>query len=156
MPNESNDLEREVYRARAFAEQKYIYFLLAASGAGIFFALNQTKEAILEWSQIPLGIGIFCWGMSFLFGCYHLNSASAAMFINLELLKVQLGKHPNSGGDPQRMAVGNEVLREKIEDESNKGNRFAKWQFRFLISGALFYICWHILEMYLRSTLPLS
>jgi len=149
--NESSETEREIYKIRSLAEQKYIYFLLAASGAGILFALNQTKGAILELSQLPLAIGIFCWGLSFIFGCNHLNYLSGTMYLNLELLKVQRGQHPDIGTNPIKIAAGDEVLRELIEGDSNKAQLFAKLQLRALMSWALLYICWHILELYRRT-----
>jgi hypothetical protein len=42
MPSEQ---QIEIYRQHRTAQDKYIYFLLAAAGAAIAFAVNQTQNA---------------------------------------------------------------------------------------------------------------
>jgi hypothetical protein len=49
----------EVYRQSRNAQDKHIYFLLAAAGAAIALAINQTQTATLKWSQIPLASAVF-------------------------------------------------------------------------------------------------
>ena len=44
----SEDLQNEVYRQFRTAQDKYTYFLLAAAGAGIALAVNQTQGADLS------------------------------------------------------------------------------------------------------------
>jgi hypothetical protein len=69
----ANDMQMEVYRALRTGQDKYTYFLLAAAGAAIALAVNQTHDAALAWSQLPLLIGVLCWALSFVFGCLHLQ-----------------------------------------------------------------------------------
>lgn len=57
----------ELYRAHRTAQDKYTYFILAAAGAAIAFALNQTHDATLSWFKLPLGAAVLCWGLSFFF-----------------------------------------------------------------------------------------
>ena len=52
------DQQIEVYRQHRTAQDKYVYFLLAAVGAGIGFAISQTQTAKLAWTQLPLGCAI--------------------------------------------------------------------------------------------------
>jgi hypothetical protein len=40
----ASDDQMEVYKQHRNAQEKYVYFLLAAAGAAIGFAVNQTKE----------------------------------------------------------------------------------------------------------------
>jgi hypothetical protein len=47
MPSEQ---QIEIYRQHRTAQDKYGYFLLAAAGAAIAFAVNQTQGAKLAWS----------------------------------------------------------------------------------------------------------
>lgn len=92
---------REVYRQLRLAQEKYVYFLLAAAGAAIGFALSQTHDSVLSRSQLPLGAAVLCWGLSFFFGCRHLAYVSSTLYANAELLKVEGGQHPEVGRHPQ-------------------------------------------------------
>ena len=67
-----NSSELEIYRQQRQGQDKYVYFLLAAAGASIAFALNQTKGLALAGSQWSLGVSVACWALSFLTGCSRL------------------------------------------------------------------------------------
>lgn len=142
---------REVYRQFRLTQDKYVYFLLAAAGAAIGFAVNQTHDSVLSRSQLPLGAAVLCWGLSFFFGCRHLAYVGSTLYANAELLKVESGQHPEVGRHPQLMAAASEGIRSAIEDNSNRANRLGHMQFRFLVVGAVLYIGWHVLEMWLRG-----
>lgn len=144
-------MAREVYKALREAQNKYTYFLLAAAGAAIALAVNQTRGTAMTWSQIPLAAAGLSWGLSFFFGCRHLAYVNSTLYANFELLRVENGQHPEVGAHPQMMAAASEGIRRAIETNSERGNRMGHWQFRFLIAGALLYVVWHVLEMYLRG-----
>ena len=74
MPTEA---EIEIHRALREAQGRYTYFLLAAAGAAIALAVNQTQGLSLSWSQIPLGLAITAWGLSFFCGCRRLGYVSS-------------------------------------------------------------------------------
>lgn len=142
---------REVYRQLRLAQEKYVYFLLAAAGAAIGFALSQTHDSVLSRSQLPLGAAVLCWGLSFFFGCRHLAYVSSTLYANAELLKVEGGQHPEVGRHPQLRTAASEGICSGIEDNSNRANRLGHIHFRFLVVGAVLYIGWHIFEMWLRD-----
>ncbi len=146
-----NEPEIEVYRALREAQGKYTYFLLAAVGAAIALAVNQTQGAAMAWSQLPLAAGVVSWGLSFFFGCRHLAYVSSTLYANAELLRVESGQHPETGTHPQMMAAASAGIRQAIESNSKRANRLGHLQFRFLVAGAVLYIVWHALEMYLRG-----
>jgi hypothetical protein len=146
----SDESMREIYRQLRISQDKYSYFILAAAGAAIAFAINQTQGFAISCSQIPLALAVICWGLSFFFGCRQLAYVSSTLYANAELLKVESGKHEQVGDHPQLMAAASEGIRQAIEDNSNRANRLAHMQFHFLIAGAIMYIAWHVLEMYLR------
>lgn len=148
----SEESLREVYKQLRTAQDKYSYFILAAAGAAIAFAVNQTQGATLNYSQIPLALAVVSWGLSFYFGCNQLAYVSSTLYANAELLKIESGIHSQVGTNPQLMAIASEGIREAIEHSSTRANRLAHMQFRFLITGAILYIIWHVLEMYLRLT----
>jgi hypothetical protein len=146
----SGDSALEVYRALRDAQTRYTYFLLAAAGAAIGLAVNQTQTARLTWSQMPLGAAALSWGLSFFFGCRHLAYVASSLYSNVELLRVESGQHPELGQHPQVIAAASQGIWQAIETNSNRANRLGQWQFRLLIAGAILYVAWHVVEMYLR------
>jgi hypothetical protein len=155
---ESNDMadgaELEIYRALREAQSKYAYFLLAAVGAAIAFALNQTQGVTLTCSQLPLGAAVVAWGLSFFFGCRHLAYVSSTLYSNAQMFRAERGQHPEVGPDPQRIALATAAFKAAAEENSNRGNRFGHLQFRLFVAGGVSYIVWHVLEMYIRTVSP--
>jgi hypothetical protein len=145
----ADETTREVYRALREAQGKQTYFLLAAAGAAIAFAVNQTQNTALAFSQVPLAAAVLSWALSFFFGCRHLAYVSSTLYANLELFRVESGQHPQVQ-HPQMVAAASEGIRQAIESNSERANRFGHRQFMFLVAGAVLYIVWHVLEMYLR------
>jgi len=142
----------ELHRQLRTVQDKYTYFLLAVVAAAVAFAVKLTIDSTLSFSMIPLGVAIIGWGLSFFCGCRQLNYVSSTIYANYELLRVQKGIHPEAGANTQIVAAASEGIRQAIESNSNKISFFAKWQFRFLIAGALFFVVWHIIEMIMRTT----
>jgi hypothetical protein len=93
---------------------------------------------------------VLCWGVSFFFGCRRLAFVNSILYANFELIKVENMMHPRVGTHPQIVAAASEGIRQAIQTNIERSNRYGKWQFRFLIMGAVFYISWHVLEMWFR------
>lgn len=146
----ASEEQNEIIRVLREYQSKYTYFLLAAAGASIGFSLTQTQGVILSWSQVPLGIAVFCWGVSFFCGCRHLEYVSSTLYANSEMLDVEAGKHREVGNHPQMIHAASEGIRQAIENNINAASALGQRQFRFLILGACLYIFWHVLEMWLR------
>lgn len=147
-----DDTVRELYKAHRAAQEKYAYFLLAAAGAAIAFAVTQTQTAALAHSQIPLAFAVLCWGLSFAAGCRHLQYVLSNLYANMSFLKVRAGEMEGIGAHPAMMQAPAEGIRSAMESNSNRANTYGQWQFRLLILGALAFITWHVVEMGLRAT----
>ena len=145
------DQQIEIYRQHRTAQEKYVYFLLAAAGAAIALAVNQTQGAKLDWSQLPLASAVALWGLSFFFGCKHLQYVESTLYANADLLKVEAGEHPEVGGHPQRMAAASEGIRAAVASNIKWAARYGRWQFSCLLLGAVSYLGWHVLGMWLRA-----
>lgn len=141
----------EVYRQLRISQHKYTYFMLAAAASAVAFAVTRTQDDVLAWSMLPLAGAVISWGASFFFGCRHLDYVNSTLYANYELLRVEKGIHREAGTHPNMIAAASEGIRKAIEANSNRANRLGKWQFRMLTVGALFYLSWHILEMYIRT-----
>jgi hypothetical protein len=147
----TTDAELEIHRALRESQNKHTYFLLAVVGAAIALVINQTQSASLSWSQLPLAAAVLAWALSFLFGYRNRAYVSSGLHTNAALFNVNAGRHKLAGTNPEAIQVARETLNEIFEDQSSKANRFANLQFRFLVAGAILYVAWHVLEMYLRT-----
>lgn len=67
---------QEIYKATREGQDKYTYFLLAAAGAAIAFAVTQSQTATLTWSKIPLALAVLSWAFSFYAGCHQIRDVT--------------------------------------------------------------------------------
>jgi hypothetical protein len=141
----------ETYRQLRISQDKYTYFMLAASGSAIAYALNRAQDRLLSWLMLPWGMALLFWALSFYFGCKHLAYVSSTLYANIELLKVERGEHPDTGMHPQLMSAASEGIRAAIESNSERANSFAHLQFAFFIAGVVSYVIWQLLEMYVAT-----
>jgi hypothetical protein len=147
----TNNTEIELYRSHRTAQERNTYFMLAAAGTAIAFAVTRSQDMILSYSQVPLAVAVLSWGFSFFAGCMNLRYVDSTLYANMGLLKVQNGKHPAVGGHPQNMQMASEMLRDAIEVNSSRASLYSRWQFYLLIVGAVSFIVWDVFEMYLRT-----
>lgn len=89
-----NENINEIYRTLQTSQNKYVYFKLAAAMAAIGFAITQTKSIALNTSQIPLGISILAWGLSFLFGLLNREYYNSILYANFNYIKMKSGQIP--------------------------------------------------------------
>lgn len=68
-PMSLDDAISDLHKAHQAAQEKYTYFLLAAAGAAIGFAIQKTEGLTLSWWLLPVALATICWGISFHFGC---------------------------------------------------------------------------------------
>jgi hypothetical protein len=138
----------EIYRQMAAAlhdmQSRYTYFLLAAVGAGIALALNQTHDAQVSWRQVPLAGAVEAWALSFYFGCRQLRCVKGALRANVALFRVQDGVHPS-------VAEAKADIHARGESYLANAEAFSGRQFRMLIMGAVLYFAWHVIEMWWRT-----
>jgi hypothetical protein len=144
------DTELELYRQHRTGQEKYAYFLLAAAASGIALVVRVTAGATLHWSLIPLATAVVAWGASFFFGCRYLQCGHVVARKNIELLQAERGAHPLGRGPAGNQAMA-QIVRDSIQKDVTTSGKSSRNQFRFLVSGAVFFIMWHVLEIVLRS-----
>jgi hypothetical protein len=140
--------QSELHKAHRDANEKYIYFLLAAAGACIAFAISQTQTATISIYKAPLAAAVVFWGLSFYFGCRQLLQMMNMLQQNYQFLRMQAGTHPEFPPHPDAV----DAIGQHLEELSNKSGKYGSYQFKFLILGAVFFIGWHVLEMTLRTS----
>lgn len=146
----SSGIEVELFKQFKAAQEKYIYFLLAAAASAIGFAMTQSKTEALTLYHIPLGLSDLCWTVSFYSGLQFLAYAISTTFQNLNHLafKRELSKQAQ---EKQTVSLAKE-MKERYRDTTGKQERrmeiYGKLQNTALLLGAILYIAWHILRMY--------
>lgn len=76
---------------------------------------------------------------------------SSNLYANIELLRVESGQHPQVGDHPDHIDAASQGIRAAFEKNADTANSFGQWQFRFLITGGVLYVAWHVWEMYLQA-----
>lgn len=131
--SESTEKLKELQAARI---EKYTYYLCAAAGACIAFALTQAKDLKLDVNQLALAAALACWGASFLYGCRH---AEITMFHGITNI----------------IAIENEAERgealKAMEELSEDALKSMVLQRRLLILGISLYAMWQVFLMYDRT-----
>ncbi len=147
----ASEQELELWRSHRAMLEKHNYFLLAAAGTCIGYALTQSKGLVLSEDLTALGGALLCWALSFWMGCRQAGAAVSVVYTNMVMVKVQQGEDPDAGRHPEAIQLGVQMLREVV-DKHNKKLIFAtKWQHRFLLVGVVFYVGWQVMLMAGRS-----
>jgi len=147
----SVDNKMQLHNQLNIAQGKYTYFLLAIAASAIAFSTQVTKESVFAFSLIPLGLAVLSWGLSFYCGCQNIRYSNSNTIANIELLRVQMGEHPDVQTHPQLMQVASEGIRSAFKANTGKLCSYNNWQFRFILIGAVFFIVWRLLEMAIRT-----
>ena len=137
-----------LHKAHTDAQDKYTYFLLAAAGAAIGFAVQKTEGMPLSWWLTPVALAAATWAASFYCGCKNLTWVSAALSANYALLQLRQGTHPKQPPHPQLLEAAMSGTTTALEGNGTRAQRYAHWQFRLVVIGAALFIFWRILEMW--------
>jgi hypothetical protein len=138
----------DLHKAHQTGQEKYTYFLLAAAGAAIGFAVQKTEGLKLSWWLLPVALATVSWATSFFFGCKNLLSVQSSISANYNLLQLRQGTHPKQPPHPEFVAAAERGVSSALESNGNKAQFYGVWQFRLLIAGAVLFIAWRILEMW--------
>ncbi|WP_146092597.1 hypothetical protein [Xanthomonas arboricola] len=135
-------------RAHLDGQSKYTYFLLAATGAALGYALQKIDGSTFHWTVYFGLAAVGSWLVSFLLGCMHLTSIQSALGKNFEYLQFRKGSHPTQPLPPQLITMACEALLTGIHRANSRAHRAYQWQFRFLATGVLSFVAWRILILF--------
>lgn len=135
-------------RVHADGHSKYVYFLLAATGAALGYALQKLDDATLDWT-VWLGLGaIACWLLSFLLGCKHVTTIQSAIDTNFQLLQLTNGSHPAQPSSKEELAIAWAAGKQALTSQNDRAKSFFDWQFRLLALGAFLFTGWRVLALF--------
>jgi hypothetical protein len=125
-----------------------VYFLLAATGAALAYALQKLDSSSLNW-QLWFGLSsIACWLFSFFCGCKHITAIQSAILFNTDLLQLQQGRHPMQPQSPQETQMAWESTRRALDQKNNSAQLLFKLQFWLLAAGVLLFAAWRVLVLF--------
>jgi hypothetical protein len=100
-----------------------------------------------NFSVFKVVANIMCWGVSFYYGCQNLTWVQTAIYANYNLLQLKAGVHPEQ---PPHLELTNAAISgvsTALDNNAANAQFFGVWQFRMLITGAVFFIGWRVAEM---------
>tara|TARA_R110002167_G_scaffold61913_4_gene174933 strand:- start:33419 stop:33877 length:459 start_codon:yes stop_codon:yes gene_type:complete len=145
------DQTRDVYIHHREVQDKYTYFLLAVTASAIAFSVQKTDTLFISWSLIPIGLAVLSWCVSFYCGCKNLVWIQLTLYANLGLLQLNDGSHPELPHNLYEKEAAKQGVKDALDRNASIAQKYAIWQYRFLTSGAVLFLVWHILEMILRT-----
>jgi hypothetical protein len=120
-------LKSELLEAHRSALARYSYFLLAAAGAAIGLAVNQTLNSKISTTETPLGLAVLSWGASFFFGCLQIEDQGETLRLNFLWLDVLSGQNSIIGHHPEAMKIAADDTLKHFDRLANRAARYGRW-----------------------------
>lgn len=134
-------------KIHADGHSKYVYFLLAATGAALGYALQKLDNSAFN-CQAWFGLSaIGCLLISFFCGCKHITAIQAAIFSNSQLIQIQQGSHPMQPVSQKEVEIARRVTSQALESKNNKAQTFFQLQFWLWAVGVLLFAMWRVLVL---------
>lgn len=141
----------ELFKQFSKDQEKFTYYIIALSVTAIGFSIVRTSGLELSYNQIPLAIAILSWGISVYSGFCFLEYRMSTSYANIELFNVHEGKNKDVGNNPVLQQAATEGINEAIKSNSDEAFKYWKLQKKMFYAGVVFYVFWHILEMYILT-----
>ena len=134
-------------KLHAEGHSKYVYFLLAATGAAFGYALQKLDSSVFN-CQVWFGLAaIACWLVSLFCGCKHITTIQLAILSNSHLLQLQQGNHPMQPNSQQGLEIAWKITSEALESKNNRAQLFFRLQFWLLAIGVLLFSTWRVVVL---------
>lgn len=130
--------------------EKFIYYMIALGVTAIGFSVLRTADEPLKFGQIPLGLAIMSWLLSIHFGFLNIVRTLTVLRSNIAFLYIKAGINPLDGTKMPDIDNPTDIIEKSIKKSNEKTSLYFNKQRATLYSGIIFFIIWHLLEMYLR------
>jgi hypothetical protein len=152
MSNQAN--LQELQKLHFESHNKYVYFLLAATGAALGYALQKLDGLPITWWVSPGLLATFCWLASFYAGCLRITWTHRAIQSDYSSVQLQRGIHLRQPKDPTETQQAIEITKGHTLSNLQKSSLYLRLQFWLLTAGVVFFVIWRILEMLRVSGAP--
>lgn len=140
--------ETDLEKAHLAGNERYAYFLLAAAGAAVAFAVQKTEGAALSWWLTPVALATLCWGFSFFFGCKLIWWSQAILRSEIYIARTRSDDHLSD--EQKRQSISNHS--DALDPKLAKAARYANLQIWLLFAGGVFFCLWRVAEVVRFST----
>lgn len=150
----NQDTELALVQELKAGKVKFCYFIMAASGSAIGFAITQTKTTAFETHHYIWLAAVIFWALSFFCGIRYISKINSVIFSNVTYLQNKRKIYGGSASQEFELQQLNESkFHEAVSEDNNSLVLYGHAQVYLLLSGALVYVIWHVYRMW-DSTLP--
>lgn len=142
----------EIAKAYNDGSSQFTYFLAAAAGAGIGYALTKLDGQL--WSpRMVLGLAALgLWLLSFFSGCMLITWGLKVLTSNHIFVSLQEGSHPKQPSTKVELQVALDVTTKAMERKVTIAKWFKTSQVWSLYLGVLVFTAWRLFEMFSPNT----
>jgi hypothetical protein len=152
MPDHAN--LQDIQKLHFESHNKYVYFLLGATGAALGYALQKLDgHPITPWVAPGL-FAVFCWLASFYAGCLRITWTHRAMHSDYSSVQLQRGIHLKQPKNPAETQLAIETTKNLTLSNLQKSSTYLRLQFWLLTVGLAAFVAWRVLEMLRSSGAP--
>lgn len=149
----------DLYKIAAETTAKYVYFLLAASGASIAYSVEVASKSSFSLPLLLLVISLASWGVSFYAGCKNLqyeiwvNNLCFSAQQATEAMQSAQKNHMEKNVAPLRESyIQNiEKINQALDTNSSSANWYLVLQFRSFIFGIVIFVIWRAVELAINA-----
>lgn len=135
--------ESDLEKAHLASHERYVYFLLAAAGAAVAFAVQKTEGVALSWWLTPVAVATLCWGLSFFFGCKAVWWSQAILRSEINIERTR--SNDRLSEEQKRQSISNHWL--ALDPKLAQAALYASLQFWLLFTGGVLFCLWHVIEI---------
>ena len=148
----SNDANlQEMQKLHFESHSKFVYFLLAATGAALGYALQKLDGLAITLWVAPGLFAVFCWLASFYAGCLRIRWTHQAIHADYTQVQLQRGVHLKQPKTPAETQQAVQIVQGNMAQYLKKSVFYMQLQFWLLTTGLASFVVWRVTEM-LRIT----
>lgn len=149
------DEQKELRDAFRQQQERYVYYLIALSVAGIGYSMYNTNNQAFSMTQLPLGIAVLLWGISAYFGLKFLKYTTSNLYTNSTYFDIVKGIHPLVGNHPDDIGKAKMELSKIMKSNAHSASKYFIRHERFFYAAISIFVVGHIYGMYIASTIDL-
>lgn len=142
-----NNAIYELQKQHQASQEKYTYFMIAAAGACIAYAVEKAIGVPLTLYLSFLTLSVLCWSASFYCGCKCANTVQALIRANANLLSLNAGIHESQPKEPELLEAAIRGIQRAIDTNMVHSKSYNDWQFRLFVAGGVMFVGWRITEI---------
>ena len=146
--NDIFDLQKDVLNQLRSSTEKFSYYIIGLSISSLAFITYQTKDAKIDYPKILLLLAVLFWSLSIYFGIHFIKRQQQGLLLSFKDYDNLRNQCPQTKNNPEKILVLKNKIEEELNEVSIKSKRNYKFQLNSFFVSVIFYVSWHIFEMY--------